>query len=108
MSPPTGEEEDEEEGKVEEEKQSEAPPGEIEPVAFQEEAGSILEANDQVSIVLSTSLIMSDCLFYLEFLMIFLFSSIQGCHFGTWSRCEFKSWCVLLSVFIHLSINILY
>ena len=55
MSPPTGEEdEEEEEGKVEEDKQSEAPPGgevHVEPVAFQEEAGAIVEANDQVSIV---------------------------------------------------------
>jgi hypothetical protein len=50
MSPPTGEEDEEEEGKVEEDKQSEAPPGgevHVEPVAFQEEAGAILEANDQ-------------------------------------------------------------
>jgi hypothetical protein len=63
-----------------------------------------LEANDQVSLVYIYPLIMSDGLFYLEFLMIFLFSSIQGCHFGSWSRSEFKSWCVLLSVFIYLSI----
>ena len=44
--------EEEEEGKVEEEKQNEAPPAvEGEPVVFEEEAGAIVEANDQVSIV---------------------------------------------------------